>query len=98
MEDNVTIAFATGDGQIIAKGITETGKESALIKSNQSACENAFGEALAKLGKRANALQANKIINIVSGEVTAPFRSSRMYECEQGKFSNSVKLTADLAK
>ncbi|MES3024163.1 MAG: excinuclease ATPase subunit [Pseudomonadota bacterium] len=67
-------------------------------KSNEAACTRVFLSALLSLQKRANALGANAVINIVSNFKNVEYASTTDFECHAGSIMAGVALKGDFVK
>jgi uncharacterized protein YbjQ (UPF0145 family) len=99
--DNVKFYFA---GQNHPKVITKLGTDSTNKKTNgfnktaEHACSIAFMSAILQMQKRAEALGANAVINIVSYYKKNEVKSATEYECHNGGFMTGVALKGDFVK
>jgi uncharacterized protein YbjQ (UPF0145 family) len=73
-------------------------KTNAFGKSDETACNWAFLSALVALEKRAQALGANAVINIVSYYKKNTMSSSSEFECHAGAIMAGVALKGDFVK
>ena len=73
-------------------------KTNAFGKSDDKVCQWAFLSAMLSLQKRAQALGANAVVNIVSNYGNVPFSSETEYECHVGAIMGGVALKGDFVR
>lgn len=73
-------------------------KTNAFGKSDAEACNWAFLSALVALEKRAQALGANAVVNIVSYYKRSPVSNTSEFECHAGAIMAGVALKGDFVR
>ena len=73
-------------------------KTNSVGKSVETACNWAFLSAMLQLQKRAQALGANAVVNIVSNYKNIEFKSATEFECAEGAIMAGVALKGDFVK
>ncbi|MFP5391798.1 MAG: excinuclease ATPase subunit [Gammaproteobacteria bacterium] len=73
-------------------------KTNAFGKSDEKVCHWAFLSAMLNLQKRAQALGANAVVNIVSNYNNVEYSSETEFECHVGNVVGGVALKADFVK
>ncbi|WP_256078951.1 excinuclease ATPase subunit [Massilia sp. YIM B04103] len=73
-------------------------KTNSVGKTPDRACNWAFLSAMLQLQKRANALGANAVINIVSNYNNQPWSSATEYECHDGAIMSGVALKGEFVR
>lgn len=86
--------------KVLAKlGTDSTSKKTnAFNKTDDTACNWAFLSAMVALEKRAYALGANAVVNIVSNYSNHQFSSNTEFECHAGGIMAGVALKGDFVK
>lgn len=98
------VQFFFGDQKPAGKVLENLGsdktsqKTNSVGKSAQTSCNWAFLSAMLQLKKRANALNANAIVNIQSNYKNDAFSSATEFECHDGAIMTGVAFKADFVR
>lgn len=77
---------------------TTSQKSNAFGKSNEVSCNTAFLSGMISLQKRAHALGANAVVNIVSNYNHQVMSSETEFECHVGAIMSGAAFKADFVK
>lgn len=73
-------------------------KTNSVGKSPEQSCNWAFLSAMLQLQKRAQALGANAVVNIVSNYKNVPMSSATEFECHDGAIMSGVALKGEFVR